>query len=59
MWNVRLEDAKFNRINFTFECFGEAGDFVFQALSANKDIEASISIIDTNKLVEAVEEGEE
>ena len=56
MWNVRLEDAKYNKINFTFECFGEAGDFVFQALSANKDIEASISIIDTNK---AVEEGEE
>ena len=56
MWNVKLEDEKYNRINFTFECFGEAGDFVFKALTANKDIEASISIIDINK---EMEEGEE
>ena len=55
MWKVKLEND-YNRIKFRFECFNEASDFAYKALSTNKNIEVSISIEDVNDEVKGDEE---
>lgn len=56
MWKVSLKDSKYNNIEFNFEHFYEASTFICNALEANKNIQAIVTLEDENK---AVEEGEE
>ena len=56
MWKVRLKDNGYNNIEFNFEKFYEASTFICNALEANKNIQAIVTLEGENK---AVEEGEE
>lgn len=56
MWKVTLKDAGYNNLQFNFGNFYEASTFICNALEANKNIQAIVTLEGENK---AVEEGEE
>lgn len=56
MWKVRLKDNGYNNIEFNFENFYEASTFICDALEANRNIQAIVTLESEYK---AVEEGDE
>jgi hypothetical protein len=56
MWKVRLKDVGYNTIEFNFENYYEATTFLCNALEANRNIQAIVTLEGEHK---AVEEGEE
>lgn len=56
MWKVTLKDGGYNTIAFNFEDYNEATEFIYEALCANKNIQAIVTLVPEYM---AVEEGEE
>ena len=56
MWKVTLKDGGYNTIEFNFEDYNEATEFIYEALGANKNIQAIVTLVPKNMLVEAGEE---
>ena len=56
MWKVILKDEGYNTLEFNFNKFGGATNFIHEALRTNKNVKVIITLENENK---AVEEGEE
>ena len=52
MWKVTLKDTGYNVINFKFEKFGGATNFIHEALRTNRNLKVIITLEDENKVVE-------
>lgn len=55
MWKVTLEEG-YNKLDFNFEKFGGATNFIHEALRNNKNLKVVITLVPK---IMAVEEGEE
>jgi hypothetical protein len=56
MWKVKLKDSGYNYIEFNFENYCDVTEFICNALLANRNIQAIVTLESEYK---AVEEGEE
>ena len=54
MWKVTLKDAGYNSIDFYFEKYGRATNFIHEALRSNKSLKVILTLENA-----PVEEGEE